>query len=106
MASHIILDAKRSTPTSSQLQIYYNAQARIYSGYAGTNKWSYAGIQGALVFGWNTSNNVLHFQMIDLDGEGDVIWDYELRDGLVLNQEKSVTFFLSFEGMVGGEVRC
>jgi hypothetical protein len=35
-----------------------------------------------------------------------VIWDYELHDGLVLNQEKSVTFFLSFKAKFGGEVRC
>jgi hypothetical protein len=44
--------------------------------------------------------------MFDLDGAGGVIWQYELHDGLVLYQEKSVPFFLSFEGNVGGDVRC
>ena len=44
--------------------------------------------------------------MVDLDRDGGVIWDYELHNGLVLDQEKSVTFFLSFEGIVGGDVHC
>lgn len=39
--------------------------------------------------------------MVDLDGDGVVIWDYELHDGLVLDQEKSVTFFHSFEIHLG-----
>ena len=43
--------------------------------------------------------------MVDLDGTGDVIWDYELYDGLVLEKERSPSFFLSFEGGVNGNVR-
>ena len=109
MPSQLTLDAqenikvKIAIPAPSN-KIYYSARARIYYAYAGTRKWSYAGIQGALVFSMNTSSNALHFQMVDLDGTGSVIWNYELYNGLVLDQEKTVTFFLSFEGDVGGDV--
>lgn len=34
-----------------------------------------------------------------------MIWDYEWYDGLVLDQEMTVIFFLSSEGYVGGNVR-
>jgi len=111
MSPNMTLDAnegakvKAAIPASNLNKIYYAARARIYWARAGTKKWSYAGIQGALVFVFNTSSNALHFQMVDLDGNGGVIWDHELHDGLVLDQEKSVTFFLSFEGVVGGNVR-
>lgn len=110
MASQITLDAKETAkvkiaiPTSSN-KIHYAVQARIYYAYAGTKKWSYTGLQGALAFVLNTSSNTLHFRMVDLDGTGGVIWDHELYEGLVLDQEKTVTFFLSFEGDVGGDVR-
>lgn len=110
MTSQIPLDAKENAkvklaiPTASN-KIYYVARARIYQAYAGTKKWSYAGLQGALAFILNTSSNKPHFQMIDLDGRKGVIWDYELHDGLVLDQDETVTFFLSFEGDVGGDVR-
>ena len=79
-------------------------RARIYYADAETNKWSYAGIEGALVFALNTSNNTLHFWMVDLYEAGRVIWRYELQDGLVLHQEKSVPFFISFQGNVGDDV--
>ena len=52
------------------------------------------------MFTLDTSNNTLHFWMIDLYGAGGVLWHYELQDGLVLYQEKSVPFFLSFQGAV------
>jgi neural Wiskott-Aldrich syndrome protein len=113
MSPSITLDASETAKvkeaiqtTSNANKIYHAARARIYYAQAGTKRWSYAGIQGALVFILNTSRNTLHFQMVDLDGAGGVMWNYELHDGLVLYQEKSATFFLSFEGMVGGDVRC
>jgi len=112
MSPNITLDAyeqakvQEAIPTSSNVnKIYHASRAMIYCADAGTKKWSYAGIQGALVFVLNTSSNTLHFQMVDLDGAGGVIWQYELHHGLVLDQEKAVTFFLSFEGVVEGDVR-
>jgi len=86
--------------------IKHAPRARIYYTDAETNKWSYAGIEGALVFALNTSNDTLHFWMVDLYEAGRVIWHYELQEGLVLDQEKSVPFFISFQGNVGGDVGC
>lgn len=77
--------------------------ARIYYADAETNKWSYAGIKGSLVFALNTSNNTIHFWMVGPEG---VKWNYQLHDGLVLYQDRSVPFFLSFQGTFGGDVRC
>jgi Wiskott-Aldrich syndrome protein len=95
---------KTAVPTSSS-KIYYTARARIYFAHASTRQWHYAGLQGALAFVLNTSSNTLHFKLVDLDGTGGVIWDYELYDGLVLDQEKSASFFISFEGRARGNVR-
>lgn len=112
MPSHITLDANENAkvenaiPTSSNSnRVYHSAHARIYYDYTGTKKWSYSGLQGALVFVVNASSNTPHFKMVDLDGTGGVIWAYELHDEVVLEQEKNATFFLSFESDFGGEVR-
>jgi hypothetical protein len=86
--------------------INHAPRVRIYYADAGTNKWSYAGIEGALVFALNISNNTLHFWIVDLYEAGRVIWNYELQDGLVLHQEESVPFFISFQGNVGDDVGC
>jgi hypothetical protein len=68
MSSQIILDENEkvkvriSIPTSSNLnKIYCAARARIYYTYAGTKKWCYVGLQGALVFVLNISSNALSF---------------------------------------------
>jgi Wiskott-Aldrich syndrome protein len=95
---------KKAIPTSSN-KIYYTARARIYYAYPSTGKWSYAGLQGALALVLNTSSNTLYFKLVDLDGTRGVIWDYKLYDGLVLEEEKSASFFLSFEGDDQGDVR-
>jgi len=110
MHSQITLDEsenaeiQKAIPATSN-KVYYAARARIYYAYPSARNWSYAGLQGAVAFVLNTSNNTFHFKMVDLDGTKRVIWDYELYDGLALNQEKSVTFFLSFEGNLKGDVR-
>ena len=86
--------------------INHAPRVRIYYADAGTNKWSYAEIEGALVLALNTSNNTLHFWMVDLYEAGRVIWNYELQDGLVLHEEESVSFFISFQGNIGDDVGC
>jgi len=111
MPSQITLDSDENAKVKKSIQassnkVYYAARARIYYAYVGTRNWSYARLQGALAFVLNTTGNTLHFKMVDLDGSIGVIWDYELYDGLVLDQEKDVPFFLSFEGDVKGEVGC
>ena len=103
MPSQSTLDASAKTKVknvigTSSNKIQYAALVRIYYAYPDAKKWSYAGLQGGLAFVSNNTTKRLHFQMVDLDGTRGVIWEHELYDGLVLNQDR--TFFLSFEGDV------
>ena len=86
---------KNAIPTN---KIHYAALAKIYYAYPDTGEWSYAGLQGALAFVVDTTNNKLYFRMVDLDGPGEVIWEYELYSGFVLNKDRD--FFLSYEDAV------
>jgi Wiskott-Aldrich syndrome protein len=88
---------KYAIPTSSN-KIFFAAMARIYYAYPQPDKWSYAGLQGALVFALEHSNNTYHFKMVDLDGTRGVLWDHELYSNFEYNHER--TFFHSFEGDV------
>lgn len=88
---------KSAIPVSSN-KIHYAAMARIYYAYPQPERWSYAGLQGALVISYENTSNSFHFKMVDLDGTRGVIWDHELYQGLELNQDRS--FFLSFAGDV------
>lgn len=89
---------KNAIPAPSN-KIFFAALARIYYAYPKPGKWSYAGLQGALVFTLDNSNNTYHFKMVDLDGTRGVLWDHELYENLEYNRERS--FFHSFEGDVG-----
>ncbi|KIM35790.1 hypothetical protein M413DRAFT_14365 [Hebeloma cylindrosporum] len=105
MSSSITLDAKEKSKVkkairNSSNKVLCSAQARIYYAYASTRQWCYAGLQGALAVVRNKQDKTLHFQLVDLDGTGGVIWEYEIHDGLLVEREKSATFFLSFEGDV------
>jgi len=103
MPSQSTLDAgekakvKNAIGTGSN-KIYYAALARIYYAYPQPDKWSYAGLQGALTVMLEQSTNTYHFKMVDLDGTRGIIWDHELYEGLELNQDRN--FFLSFAGDV------
>jgi len=99
-----IATVEKAIPTSSN-KIYHTSRARIYCAYTSSRRWCYTGLQGALAFVLSSSSNTLHFKMVDLEGAGGVIWDYELYDGLVLDQEENASFFLSFEGGAEGVVR-
>jgi len=103
MPSQSTLDAGDKTKVKNAIgisshKIHYAALARIYYAYPDSKKWSYAGLQGGLAFVLNNTTKRLYFQMVDLDGTRGVIWEHELYNGLVLNQDR--TFFLSFEGDV------
>lgn len=103
MPSQTTLDAddkakvKGAVPQSSY-KIHFAALARIYYAYPQPNKWSYTGLQGALVYCIETNNNIPYFKMVDLDGTRGVIWDHEVYNGLEVNQDRA--FFLSFAGDV------
>ena len=88
---------KHAIPTPAN-KIFSAALARVYYAYPQPNKWSYAGLQGALVFTLDNSNDTYHFKMVDLEGNKGVIWEHELYDDLEYEPESS--FFHSFEGDV------
>lgn len=88
----------KNVVSTSSSKIFFAALARIYYAYPQPNKWSYAGLQGALVFCKDANANVLQFKMVDMDGTRGVIWEHELYEGFQLNQDRA--FFLSFPGDV------
>ena len=88
----------RSAIPAPANKVHYAALARIYYAYPQPDKWSYTGLQGALVISYENATNLFHFKMVDVDGTRGVIWDHELYQGLELHQDRS--FFLSFAGDV------
>ena len=89
---------KNSIPAATS-KILFATIARIYYAYPQPNKWSYAGLQGALAFVLDTKTNATHFKLVDLDGTRGVIWEHELYSNLELYQDRP--FFHSFAGDVG-----
>jgi len=69
------------------------ALARIYYAHP---QWYYTGLQGALVFNYDKSDDTFHFKMVDLEGTGGILWKHELYQNLEYNVENK--FFHSFEG--------
>jgi Wiskott-Aldrich syndrome protein len=88
---------KSAFPPSSS-KVFYAAIARIYYAYPQPEKWSYAGLQGALSLVKDTTKNILSFKMVDLDGTRGVIWEHELYEGLEYHPDRA--FFHSFAGDV------
>ncbi|EDR10182.1 actin regulatory protein [Laccaria bicolor S238N-H82] len=86
---------KAAVPISSN-KIIFAALSRIYYAYPQPDKWSYAGLQGGLVFARDTHKNILYFRLVDLDGTRGVIWEHELYEGLEYSQDRG--FFHSFAG--------
>lgn len=79
-------------------KVIFAALARIYYAYPEPHKWSYAGLQGALVLALHNQKNSLHFKMVDLDGTRGVIWEHDVYEGFELYQDRP--FFHSFSGDV------
>ncbi|TFK37095.1 hypothetical protein BDQ12DRAFT_576978, partial [Crucibulum laeve] len=86
----------KSVVSAPANKIFYAALGRVYYAYPDPQKWSYAGLQGALVFFRDTSNNTLHFKMVDLDGTRGSIWEQEFYEGFEYYQDRA--FFHSFPG--------
>ncbi|RDB26823.1 Wiskott-Aldrich syndrome 1 [Hypsizygus marmoreus] len=76
-------------------KVLHAALARIYYAYPQPDKWSYAGLQGAIAFVKDASNT-LSFKMIDLEGTRGVIWEHELYEGFDYHPDRA--FFHSFAG--------
>jgi Wiskott-Aldrich syndrome protein len=93
---------KNAIPASSN-KIFGAALARIYYAYPDPHRWSYAGLQGAVVLSKDNLVNSINFQLVDIDGTRGVIWEHELYNAFELNQDRA--FFHSFPGDVG-TLRC
>lgn len=88
---------KSAVPTSSN-KIHTAARARIYYAYPQPDRWSYAGLQGALVLSRDNTKGVLSFKLVDLDGTRGLIWEHELYEGMEYHPDRH--FFHSFAGDV------
>ncbi|KAF4583028.1 WASP-like pretein las17p [Ophiocordyceps camponoti-floridani] len=72
------------------------AVARLYVAYPNRSKWTYTGLQGAVVLVNDLVGNTYWVKMVDISPAGrGVIWDQEIFDSWTYNQDR--TFFHTFE---------
>ena len=88
---------KSAIPVSLN-KIYTAALARIYFSNLQPIRWSYGGLQGALIFAYDTQKGIFSLKMVDLAGTRGVIWEHALYEGFEYNQDGP--FFHSFPGDV------
>ncbi|KAH8823217.1 hypothetical protein DL96DRAFT_1420939, partial [Flagelloscypha sp. PMI_526] len=86
---------KSVIPASSN-KIFYAALARVYYAYPSPEKWSYAGLQGAMTFLHDKSKGCMCFKLVDVYGTRGVIWEHEFYQGMEYNPDRA--FFHSFAG--------
>ncbi len=92
----------KSSISTSFNKIFGAALARIYYAYPDPRKWSYAGLQGAIVLSKDNERGTLNFKLVDIDGTRGVIWEHELYDGFEFYQDRA--FFHSFPSDVSDSV--
>ncbi|KAM4064888.1 WH1 domain-containing protein [Hirsutella rhossiliensis] len=86
---------KRFVPKQSN-KIQAVAVARLYVAYPNRSKWTYTGVQGAIVIANDLVGNTFWLKMVDISPSGrGVIWDQEIFDTWNYNQDR--TFFHTFE---------
>lgn len=86
---------KRTVPKPAN-KILAVAVARLYIAYPDKHKWTYSGIQGAVVLANDLIGNTFWLKMVDVSSAGrGVIWDQEIYEPFYYNQDR--TFFHSFE---------
>lgn len=83
------------TPTS---KILTATVARIYYAYPDPQNWSFSGEQGGLAFVKDKSSGLYYFRLVDLQGTRGILWEHELYDNFMLNEDRP--FFHSFAGDV------
>ncbi|KAI0379132.1 hypothetical protein F5Y04DRAFT_135536 [Hypomontagnella monticulosa] len=72
------------------------AVARLYVAYPNPSKWTYTGLQGAIVLSNDLVGNTYWLKLVDVSSAGrGVIWDQEIFDSWSYNQDR--TFFHTFE---------
>ncbi|EGX90122.1 WASP-like pretein las17p [Cordyceps militaris CM01] len=86
---------KRFVPKQSN-KIQAVAVAKLYVAYPDPTRWTYTGLQGALVLSNDLVGNTYWLKMVDISASTrGVIWDQELFDSWSYNQDR--TFFHTFE---------
>ncbi|TRX98553.1 hypothetical protein FHL15_000627 [Xylaria flabelliformis] len=86
---------KRVVPKQSN-KIQAVAVARLYVAYPNRQKWTYTGLQGAVVLANDLVGNTYWVKMVDISPAGrGVIWDQELFETWSYNADR--TFFHTFE---------
>ncbi|WBW73082.1 WASp-like protein [Schizosaccharomyces osmophilus] len=69
--------------------------AKLYVAYPDPNRWSYTGLCGAAVLCYDTTLKCCWLKLVDIVGNGGVLWDQELYENFEYFQDR--TFFYSFE---------
>ncbi|KXJ93975.1 hypothetical protein Micbo1qcDRAFT_193275 [Microdochium bolleyi] len=86
---------KRVVPKQTN-KIQAVAVAKLYAAYPDRTRWSYTGLQGAVVLSNDLVGNTYWVKLVDVSPAGrGVIWDQEIYDTWNYNQDR--TFFHSFE---------
>ncbi|KJK75662.1 hypothetical protein H634G_09026 [Metarhizium anisopliae BRIP 53293] len=86
---------KRFVPKQSN-KIHAVGVARLYVAYPNRSKWTYSGMQGAIVLANDLVGNTYWLKMVDVSPTNrGVIWDQEIYDTWHYNQDR--TFFHTFE---------
>ncbi|ETR97830.1 WH1-domain-containing protein [Trichoderma reesei RUT C-30] len=86
---------KRFVPKQSN-KIQAVAVAKLYVAYPNRSKWTYSGLQGAVVLANDLVGNTYWLKMVDISPSNrGVIWDQEIFDTWSYNQDR--TFFHTFE---------
>ncbi|KAL2198703.1 hypothetical protein P885DRAFT_32132 [Corynascus similis CBS 632.67] len=86
---------KRFVPKQTN-KIHAVAVARLYVAYPNRSKWTYTGLQGAVVLANDLVGNTYWIKMVDISpGNRGVIWDQEIFENWNYNQDR--VFFHSFE---------
>ncbi|KAK3331010.1 hypothetical protein B0H66DRAFT_528346 [Apodospora peruviana] len=86
---------KRFVPKHTN-KIQAVAVARLYVAYPNKSKWTYTGLQGAVVLANDLVGNTYWVKMVDISpGNRGVIWDQEIFDTWNYNQDR--VFFHTFE---------
>ncbi|KAM7205585.1 proline-rich protein LAS17 [Rhypophila sp. PSN 637] len=86
---------KRFVPKQTN-KIHAVAVARLYVAYPNRTRWTYTGLQGAVVLANDLVGNTYWIKMVDISpGNRGVIWDQEIFDTWHYNQDR--VFFHTFE---------
>ncbi|KAI1504888.1 hypothetical protein F5X99DRAFT_370207 [Biscogniauxia marginata] len=86
---------KRVVPKQTN-KIQAVAVARLYVAFPNRSKWTYTGLQGAIVLANDLVGNTYWLKLVDVSPAGrGVIWDQEIFDTWSYNQDR--TFFHTFE---------